>query len=195
MGTRNLTVVIKDKKIRLSQYGQWDGYFSYTGKKFFEFAKHVGIASFSYNVDLLRSISNKVYEDTIFPCYNMLKKNLAKHKLAIPFGILMPQFSRDTGVDILKIIDGLSSDIKPNKFPVYIEKDYSWCEFIYVLDLDEEMAYMLTSWAFKGKPESVPEIISKNYPMACCYKSKLDEIPSIEEIEKVLKTKREDGFQ
>ena len=39
MGTRNLTVVIKDNEIKLSQYGQWDGYFSYSGKKFLEFVK------------------------------------------------------------------------------------------------------------------------------------------------------------
>jgi hypothetical protein len=26
MGTRNLTMVIKDEKTRIAQYGQWDGY-------------------------------------------------------------------------------------------------------------------------------------------------------------------------
>ena len=39
MGTRNLTVIIHDGKIKLSQYGQYDGYFSYTGVKFLEFVK------------------------------------------------------------------------------------------------------------------------------------------------------------
>ena len=39
MGTRHLTVVIKDNEIKLSQYGQWDGYFIYTGVKFLEFVK------------------------------------------------------------------------------------------------------------------------------------------------------------
>ena len=39
MGTKNLTVVIKGNEIKLSQYGQWDGYFIYSGTKFLEFVK------------------------------------------------------------------------------------------------------------------------------------------------------------
>lgn len=37
MGTRNLTMVIYKKKTVISQYGQYDGYPSYTGKAILEF--------------------------------------------------------------------------------------------------------------------------------------------------------------
>ena len=38
MGTRNLTKVIdKDGITRVAQYGQWDGYPEYTGKRILEF--------------------------------------------------------------------------------------------------------------------------------------------------------------
>jgi hypothetical protein len=33
MGTRNLTIVIADKKIKVAQYGQWDGYIEGNGKQ------------------------------------------------------------------------------------------------------------------------------------------------------------------
>ena len=39
MGTRNLTVIIKDGQIRLSQYCQWDGYFTSAGVEFLQFVK------------------------------------------------------------------------------------------------------------------------------------------------------------
>ena len=32
MGTRNLTVVVKDEQVRVAQYGQWDGYPEVTGR-------------------------------------------------------------------------------------------------------------------------------------------------------------------
>lgn len=194
MGTRHLTVVIKDNKIRLSQYGQWDGYFRENGEKFFNFVKGHSMGHFAGKIDLLKPITSKYYEENIQPEYEKTKSHLAKRKLEIPFSIMFPQFSRDTGVDILEIIIGLNISNESYKFPVYLEKDCSWCEFIYVLDLDDRMVYMLTNWEFKGKPESVPDLISKNYPMDCCYKSKIDELPSIKEIKKILKSKREDGF-
>ena len=34
MGTRHLTIVQKNGEYRVAQYGQFDGYPSYTGKKF-----------------------------------------------------------------------------------------------------------------------------------------------------------------
>ena len=39
MGTRNLTVIIKDNEIKLSQYGHWDGYFNVEGKKCVNFCR------------------------------------------------------------------------------------------------------------------------------------------------------------
>lgn len=194
MGTRNLTVIIKDNKIRLSQYGQWDGYFRETGEKFFNFVRKNNLGYFRDKINLLKPVTAEYYNENIVPEYERIKKFLAKRKLEIPHRVLLPQFSRDTGVDILEIIYNLDLNNLKNKFPVYLEKDSSWCEFIYILDLDDEMVYMLTSWDFEGEPESVPEIISKNYPMDCCYKSKIDDLPSISGIRKILRNKREDGF-
>lgn len=195
MGTRNLTVIIKDHKIRLSQYGQWDGYFGVSGRKFFRFVKHyMGIVSMKERVDRLRAVTPKFYEDNILSEYDKIKQKMFRKKIEIPFEVTLPQFSRDTGVDILEIVRHLDLQRAATKFPVYLEKDWQWCEFIYVLDFDTDSVYMLTNWEFEGEPESVPDIISKNYPLPCCYKSTIKDLPEVEEIEKILKTKRSDGF-
>ena len=76
MGTRNLTVVIKDNEIKLSQYGQWDGYFSYSGKKFLEFVKgnlqsknkeqrNYLIEKFGEKIDTLEDVNEQYYDDII----------------------------------------------------------------------------------------------------------------------------------
>ena len=70
MGTRHLTVVIKDNEIKLSQYGQWSGYFTYSGTKFLEFVKEnlqskskkkqkYRIATFGEKVELLKQVDEK----------------------------------------------------------------------------------------------------------------------------------------
>ena len=64
MGTRNLTVVIKDNQVKLSQYGQWDGYFRVTGKKFINFVKNTDLKDFSKKIDLLKECDSAYITNT-----------------------------------------------------------------------------------------------------------------------------------
>jgi hypothetical protein len=109
MGTRNLTVVIKDNDIKLSQYGQWDGYFSYSGKKFLEFVKDnlqsknkeqqdYRIEKFGKKIDILEDVNEQYYDDIIkmHDNYDVNPRTNSSH-YAIPYSIMLPQFSRDTG--------------------------------------------------------------------------------------------------
>ena len=98
MGTRNFTVVIKDGKIKLSQYGQWDGYFSYTGVKFLEFVKEnlqgtknvkkhhsYRMKKFAEKVDLLQSVSSD-YLNKIEKAHESTQTK----ELYIPFKVMFP---------------------------------------------------------------------------------------------------------
>lgn len=194
MGTRHLTVIVKDNKIKLSQYGQWDGYFSVQGERFMNFVKdnlQKSTKFFNERVDALEEVNQKYYDEVI-KHYEEINKN---NKFAMPFEVMLPQFSRDTGTRILDIINHISVyDLDNKKFPISLCLDPSWCEFVYVINLDTEEVYMLTNWEFKGKPEEVPELISKTYKMDCCYKSTIKDLPEISEIKKVLLSKRDDGF-
>lgn len=200
MGTRHLTVVIKDDEIKLSQYGQWDGYFTYSGTKFLEFVKEnlqskskkrqkYRIETFGEKIDTLQKVDEKTYREfiTIKDKYGF-DNTLNKSQFAIPFNIMFPQFSRDTGIRILDIIDKLQPYMfNPNyKFPVILEFDGVGCtEFVNVINLDTEEIYMLTTHEFKGVPLSTCELVENVYGHHdCWYKSSIKDIPPIAKIKK-----------
>ena len=200
MGTRHLTVVIKDNEIKLSQYGQWDGYFTYSGTKFLEFVKEnlqskskkkqkYRIETFGEKIDTLKKVDEKTYQEfiAIKDKYGF-DNTLNKSQFAIPFDIMFPQFSRDTGVRILDITNRIQPYMfNPNyKFPVILDFDGVGCtEFVNVINLDTQEIYMLTSHEFKGVPLPTCELVENVYRHHdCWYKSSIKDIPPIYKIKK-----------
>lgn len=196
MGTRNLTIIIKDNEIKLSQYGQWDGYFSYTGKKFIEFVKNNlqgktkkqqkwKIEEFVKKVNKLKPIT-KEYFNKLIDISDNLKD---KEGYTIPFNQLFPQLSRDTGVKILNIINELKTyDFKnESKFPVFIDIDCDWIEYIYVINLDTQEIYMLTTNEFNGEIYSTCKLVEETFKLDCWYKSNIFDLPSVKNIENFTK--------
>ena len=200
MGTRHLTVVIKDNEIKLSQYGQWDGYFTYSGTKFLEFVKEnlqskskkrqkYRIKTFGEKIDTLQKVDEKTYQEfiAIKDKYGF-DNTLNKSQFAIPFDIMFPQFSRDTGVRILDIINRIQAYMFNSnyKFPVILEFDGVGCtEFVNVINLDTEEIYMLTTHEFKGVPLPTCELVENVYEHHdCWYKSSIKDIPTIAKIKK-----------
>ena len=199
MGTRHLTVVIKDNEIKLSQYGQWDGYFTYSGTKFLEFVKEnlqakskkkqkYRLETFGEKIDTLKKVDEKTYQEfiAIKDKYGFAQD---KSEFVIPFNIMFPQFSRDTGVEILDIIMKIHAYMfNPNyKFPVILDFDAGipCTEFVHVINLDTEEIYMLTTHEFKGVPLSTCELVESVYENHdCWYKSSIRDIPPIAKIKK-----------
>lgn len=189
MGTRHLTVVIKDNQIKLSQYGQWDGYFEGQGKTFTNFVKNNltderGLHKFIDCVDLLQNVDDDTHKK-----YVELWEEMNKNKeFLLPYSVTLPQFSRDTGAEILNTIFNLPTwELNGKKYPVHIEKDSSWCEFIYCINLDTQEVYMLTTWDFSPKlKQKSCELIRQNYDykgFRCWYSEKIKDLPSVENIQ------------
>ena len=215
MGTRNLTVIIKDNKIRLSQYGQWDGYFDYTGVKFLEFVKeHIQSATgerYSVNLQKFKDKTNLLadIDDETLNAYREIYRNYGINggersnntgKFAIPLHIFFPTLSRDTGVNILNIIQQLepyefTDYTRPKKtvkttrfhkwhFPIMIDTDCSVIEFAYIIDLDNERIYMLTNHEFDGEPLETTELVKNTYKsLNCWYNCKIQDIPTVKEVD------------
>lgn len=220
MSTRHLTVAVKNNKIVLSQYGQWDGYFTGAGLDFLEFCKKLQnkdeeytnynikkfAEKFIYVKEANKEILNKIDEVA-----SMFSRDTSKNttNYAIPFTNLFPSLSRDTGVDILNIINNLDTnsmtswkkidESKGNeddnykeikmKYPIIIDLDKEgYCEYANVINLDTKEIYMLTIHDFNSEALDTCKLIENTYSgMACYYKSKIQNLPSLYDIEEKVK--------
>ena len=98
MGTRNLTVVKNaDGEVLVAQYGQWDGYPSYTG------ANIIGFLSDSQNVDYLKAgieFTRFVSDEYVDKLYEEVSTRAG----AEAFKESYPSLTRDVGWEIIKIV-------------------------------------------------------------------------------------------
>lgn len=205
MGTRGLTVITQDRQIKLSNYRQWDSYFEVGGLEFLEFCRSKlqeggkdSISSFNNKVRLLKDVSkDQKFLDKV---NNTIQEfdNFSDYKVDLRH--LFPQFSRDTGIDILYIINKLYEfEFRNKKYPVLIDTDLCGIEYINVLDLDNNKALLLREKTdgFKSLPTN-PVIkktfISKGYE--CFLSYKIGEIPTeiqtIADYKATIKTTQED---
>ena len=203
MGTRNITAVVHDGKIKISQYGQWDGYYSYTGRRVLNFCReHLSEEGnreqFIEKLNLCKQVTES-FNKTMRTVEETLGRGNNK-EFCIPLNQLFPQMSRDTGWKILEIINGLTAyEFKSSKdeetgeikriqfYPIQLCLDTDGEGYTNVIDLDNNMMYMLTCHEFTGDELEVPTIISKTYKRQRCYlKFSLDSIPEeVEVYEKV----------
>ena len=143
METRHLIICKVDKKVKVAQYGQWDGYLTGQGLTIAEFIQENLNHEF-----LLESYKKKLRNIKFFNKKELdgldeLTDNLLKAGIAYP-----PQLSRDTGAEILNIID----NVRQNEFKLVNSIDFGdddlFCEYSYVLDFDKEILEI-----YKGGPK------------------------------------------
>lgn len=192
MGTRNITAVVHDGEIKISQYGQWDGYYKYTGREVLNFCReHLNSTrkreKFIEKLNLCKQVS---------PSFGSFMRKITEDmgmengkEFCIPLNQLFPQMSRDTGWEILKIIHSLipyefkgireGEEFKRvQSYPVRLYFDTDGEEYTNVIDLDNNMVYLLTSHNFIGAVLETLPIIQKTYVSQNCYlKFSLDNIP------------------
>lgn len=148
MGTRGITIIIKDGKVKLSQYNQWDSYFSHAGVKFIDFCNRIlnnprKIDNFASKVNRLQHVTKKYLEQ----CNSILETlNQSRYRLGI--NQVFPQFSRDTGVDILDLIYNLRDcEYRDNqKYPVFVDTcEGDWIEYANIINFDTQEIYLTTA--------------------------------------------------
>ena len=127
MGTRNLTVVIKNKEIKVAQYGQFDGHIDSTGTHILNFLKTHSLEKFSEKINKIRFFTKE--EKEVF---------LEDSKVLTPkdFNQKYPFADRRFGSEILDLIydNNLDITVLENKF--MFAADGLMCEYGYVIDLD-----------------------------------------------------------
>lgn len=147
MGTRNLTCVIKDGKVRVAQYGQWDGYPSGNGFKIIDFINSVDMKKFAEQIEktvfLTKEESEQLWKDFIKTIevktdteLMQLEKGYLNPDQSEKWKEFAPTMSRDVGADILQKIFYSTKEKIDLIDQFEFGKDSLFCEWAYVVNLD-----------------------------------------------------------
>lgn len=132
MGTRNLTMVYIDGEYKVAQYGQWDGYPSYTGKYIVNFIKSIDLEQFKQCIRNVSFYSEKERIDVLSKCKNTslntdtIETVYKEH----------PEFNCDTGCKILEYVLNHPEGCKLIN-DLQFAGDGMFCEWGYVIDFDK----------------------------------------------------------
>lgn len=129
MGTRHLIVVKSNKKTKVAQYGQWDGYPEGQGVEILHFLKTSNLSLFKRMIDGL----------------SFYKSDKEHEGLDVDTN---PELSRDTSAKLLNLIyaGSVRKVIDSEEFA----DDSLFCEWCYVIDLDKNTLEVYSDF---GNPE------------------------------------------
>ena len=155
MGTRNLTVVKLNKKIKVAQYGQWDGYPTGQGQEIADFLKKVDLIKFKKQINSLGLYSENDIKNALIEVGGDPESEWITCDLADKRDKNHPALSRNHGAGILQLIhNGEVTKVVLNED---FKKDSLYCEYDYEIDLDNETVcmnsgekYTFKQWCRKG---------------------------------------------
>lgn len=137
MGTRNLTMVVYKTKMKVAQYGQWDGNPSGQGATILSFLKKVDLEKFKENLKNVSFVTKKE-----MATWKGMDNDVWRAKY--------PHMSRDIGSEILGHIDGSNIQLV-NQEEFASESLYN--EWSYVVDLDREQLEVYKGFQTKPVPK------------------------------------------
>jgi hypothetical protein len=139
MGTRGLTKVIKNDKVVVAQYGQWDHYPSGQGLTALRFLRD------ETNVEKL--------DKGLYWLYETNEDDIQKtaERTGDNFQTAYPSLVRDTGAEILELIANAKGAI-PILLDSNFENDELFCEGVFTVDLDKK--------TFTTKHDGIETILS-----------------------------------
>lgn len=162
MGTRHLVMVSLNNQIKVAQYGQWDGYPTGQGEIIAKFLQEkLDLTKFKKRVSELNWITENELKDRWVECGADRDSDFVSMAVSDIFRNKYPFLSRDSGAGILELIqndayiyektefdavNGLSITEHKVKIKVDLIKndmefasDSLFCEWAYLLDLDNEV--------------------------------------------------------
>jgi len=155
MGTRNLTCVQKDNKIVVSQYCQWDGYPDGQGTTVVEFIKNKFDKDlFIQKLKNVKQITQKEYKALWIECGADPDNSWVSMDISKKFNEKYPHLYRDFGAEVLEFIQNSDSAIKLNNDKDFA-KDSLFCEWVYVLNLDEDTLDVYSGFVTKEPEASI----------------------------------------
>jgi len=160
MGTRHLTVVVHNKKVKVAQYGQWDGYPTGQGETIVNFiTKKMKKKKFIQKLSKLRWTMEE--DDLrIQKEFGIEGQQFISTDIADKIDQKYPYLSRDTGGEILQMIQETNVPFIQNS--IDFAKDSLFCEYAYVVDLDNDILEVYQGFA--KRPGKKTERFYSNTP-------------------------------
>lgn len=122
MGTRNLTAVVHNNEYKIAQYGQWDGYPSGVGNDICNF--------------IMKDFNKDRFIAALKECRFASEHEI--EELLTNGGVdAHPQFSRDTGPDILLLVQDCGARSLHDSLS--FAADSLFCEWAYIIDFDNNV--------------------------------------------------------
>lgn len=193
MGTRNLTVVVLDGEYKVAQYCQWDGYPSGVGLRVLDFIKNqMNVRKFKKALKGCSFVEDSFIENAWVKCEqniemgsNTLGETVRPKDVGSLFNLRHPEFNRDTGPEILKLIQALGPLKLQNS--INFAGDSLFCEWVYVLDLDKKVLEVYNGYTkkkskgerfskLKGQHGSQPIRLLKKFTFKSLTRDKLLEL-------------------
>lgn len=138
MGTRGLTVVVLDGEYKVAQYGQWDHYPEGQGNTICDFIQNrMDLDKLKQAVRACSWISSEEHKQRWVDCGADPNSDFVSMDISRKFGELYPELSRDTGGGIVEMIQERGGLKLQNS--IGFAGDSLFCEYAYVLDLDNEV--------------------------------------------------------
>jgi hypothetical protein len=135
MGTRNVTIVIKDGEYMLGQYCQWDGYPEGQGATVLDFLKNkMDRKKFEAQLENARFGTDEELH-ALWVELGADDSGLVSMDISDEFKKKHPQLHRDMGATVLEFIQNADSEVLLAN-QVDFAKDGLFCEWTYVIDLD-----------------------------------------------------------
>jgi len=153
MGTRHLVAVVLDGEFKVAQYGQWDGYLDGQGRDVVEFIQDkLDLRKFKKAVRACHFVDQAFVDNLWEKTVGTKAGNLVPVNEADLFSNRYPEFSRDTGADILNMIQKSNGLNLVNS--VDFAADSLFCEWAYVLDLDTKTLEIYKGFNTSPLPKS-----------------------------------------
>lgn len=136
MGTRSLIAVQLDGKYRVAQYSQWDGYPEGQGQTCLYFLREkMDEETFKKALRKMTFIANEDLE-ALWREYGADEHGFVKLEDSDRMLHDHPQFSRDTGAQILEFIQNHPEGAELQDALEFVGDD-AFCEWVWVIDLDK----------------------------------------------------------
>jgi hypothetical protein len=152
MGTRGLTKVIKNDKVVVAQYGQWDHYPSGQGLTALRFLRdEANVEKLDKGLYWLYEVDSKDVGEIVD---RIGEENFVK---------AYPSLIRDTGAEILELIANAKGAL-PVLLDTDFENDELFCEGVFTVDLDKKRFTTKTDETITTFPlDSLKELSDEMY--------------------------------